>query len=63
MRQAIDAAGPVLIAALLLVFGHGFLETLTSIQLANSGNATLLAGIAASAFFGDGKLAECNCSK
>ncbi|MGZ0188810.1 MAG: MFS transporter, partial [Alphaproteobacteria bacterium] len=52
MRQAIDAAGPVLIAALLLVFGHGLLATLTSIQLANSDNATLLAGIAASAFFG-----------
>lgn len=52
MRQAIDAAGPVLIAALLLVFGNGLLGTLTSLKLSEMPNGgAWLAGAAASAYF------------
>lgn len=51
MRQAIDAAGPVLIAALLLVIGSGLLGTLTSLYLAHEAGAAWLAGVAASAYF------------
>jgi len=50
MRQAIHAAGPVLLAALLLVFGNGLLGTLTSLRLASE-SSTLIAGIATSAYF------------
>lgn len=52
MRQAIEAAGPVLIAALLLVFGNGLLGTLTSLRLTSDTGAAWLAGIATSAYFG-----------
>lgn len=50
MRQAIDAAGPVLLAALLLVFGNGLLGTLTSLRLASE-SSTLIAGVATSTYF------------
>lgn len=50
MRQAIDAAGPVLLAALLLVFGNGLLGTLTSLRLSSEGS-TLIAGVATSTYF------------
>lgn len=50
MRQAIDAAGPVLIAALFVVFANGMIGTLTSLRLSEMTGAWL-AGAGASAYF------------
>lgn len=52
MRHAVEAAGPVLIAALLLVIGNGLLGTLTSLRLAEASGSAWMAGVVASAFFG-----------